>query len=484
MPGDRLLALDVGTTSVRALVVAPDGEVLGRARDGLSIHFPKPGHVEQDPRAIWQQATEVMGAALEAAHLDATELAGVGLVSQRGTSLAWEADSGEPLAPAIGWQDRRTDARVAELNRQGVPISSLASATKLAWLIEACPAVRRAADAGRLRMGTLDAWLSERLCGGSVCVTDPGQAGATALFAADRGRWSKRTTGFFGLDTDWLPDVVPTSAVVGETPEALLGASVPVAARAGDQQASAFAQGCVTAGRAKLTLGTSAMLDLCTGAAPSDAIPGYYPLPLFALDDGTRAFCLEGTVITAASAVDWLVDLGLLAEAASLDAVMGSVSDSGGLQFVPALQGLGSPHLAADVRGLLGGLTRGTTRAQVVRAVAMGVVQRCVDVVLGLVEAVPFADGPLPVDGGLARSDAVVQGLADLLGRPVERAAETETSALGAALLAGLAVGLYADVHEAVAQRRVGARFEPMLDTTTRLSERASWQRAVERVLD
>ena len=485
MPGDRLLALDLGTTSVRALVVAPDGVVLGRAREALEIDFPRPGWVEQDPEAMWARAVTVMRAALAAANTHAEELAGLGLVSQRGTSLAWDARDGRPLAPAIGWQDRRTDARVAELNRQGVAINALASATKLQWLVEECPAVRRLADAGHLRMGTLDAWLGERLSGGACTVTDPGQAGATALYAAEKGTFSARTAGFFGLDLGWLPEVVPTSAVVGETPADLLGASVALAARAGDQQAAAFAQGAVTAGLAKLTLGTSAMIDLCTGAAPIVDQPGFYPLPLFTLADGTRAFCLEGTVITAAAAVDWLVEVGILGSARDLDALAGSVPDAAGVCFVPALQGLGSPHLDGAARGLLIGLTRGTTRAHLARATLEGVAHRCVDVVDGLSShfagAGTGASTPLAVDGGLAQSNLLVQRLADLLGRPVVRAAETETTALGAALLAGLATNVYADIPEALGARRPGTRFDPATTAESRLESRDTWSKAIQR---
>lgn len=480
MAGDRLLALDLGTTSVRALVVAPDGRVLGRAREALEIAFPMPGRVEQDALAMWERAVSVMREALRVARTEARDLAGLGLVSQRGTSLAWDARTGRPLAPAIGWQDRRTDARVAELNRQGVPINALASATKLQWLIEECADVRTAAAAGHLRMGTLDAWLSERLSGGRCTVTDPGQAGATALYAAEKGAFSRRIVAFFGLDPAWLPDVVPTSGVVGETPADLLGAPVPLAARAGDQQAAAFAQGAVSRGRAKLTLGTSAMLDLCTADTVVGDVPGFYPLPLFSLADGTRTFCLEGTVITAAAAVDWLVEIGLLASADALDAVAGSVPDSGGVCFVPALQGLGSPHLDGDARGLLIGLTRGTTRAEIVRATLEGVAHRCVDVVDGL--AGHFAeDAPLAVDGGLAQSDLLVQRLADGLGRPVVRAAETETTAIGAALLAGLATGVYADIPEALATRVPGRTFEPAGPASDRAASRARWRQAIER---
>lgn len=499
MSGKRLLALDVGTTSVRALVVTPDGVVLGRAKEVLEIDFPRPGWVEQDPEAMWARAVDVMRAALAAARTRAEDLAGLGLVSQRGTSLAWDARDGRPLAPAIGWQDRRTDARVAELNRQGVPINALASATKLQWLVEECPAVRRLADTGHLRLGTLDAWLGVRLSGGGHAVTDPGQAGATALYGYEKEKFSERSAAFFGLDPAWLPEVVPTSAVVGETPADLLGAAVPLAARAGDQQAAAFAQGAVSPGLAKLTLGTSAMIDLCTGEAPVVDLPGFYPLPLFTLADRTRAFCLEGSVITAAAAVDWLVDLGILESAAGLDALAGSVPDAAGVCFVPALQGLGSPYLDGEARGLLIGLTRGTTRAHLARATLEGVAHRCVDVVDGLAAyfadvgtqpaaGTPLAVGtqpavgtPLAVDGGLAKSNLLVQRLADLLGRPVVRAAETETTALGAALLAGLATGVYAHIAEALSARRPGTRFEPMSTSESRLTARHTWTQAIQR---
>jgi glycerol kinase len=477
---DRLLALDLGTTSVRALVVAADGSVLGRAAEPLDTLFPLPGRVEQDPERMWAASVRVLRGALREARVAAQNVAGLGLVAQRGTCLAWDARTGAPLSPAIGWQDRRTDARVAELNRQGLPINALASATKLQWLAETRVAIQKAAERGRLRMGTLDAWLGERLSGGVATVTDPGQAGATALLNLERGRWSSRIVSFFGLDPEWLPDVVPTSTVVGETPEDLLGAAIPLAARAGDQQAAAFAQGVLYEGEVKLTLGTSAMADLCTGGTPRGDVAGCYALPLWTLADGARAFCLEGTVITAAAAVDWLVDVGLLGHASLLDEVAGAVPDAHGVQLVPALQGLGSPWLDAGARGLLTGLTRGTTREHVVRAALEGVAHRCVDVLEGLAPD-GLGPGPLRVDGGLARSDLLVQRIADGLGRAVERAAETETTALGAAWLAGLAVGLYASPEEAVAQRRVGARFEPAVASADREAERAHWRDAIRR---
>ncbi|MDJ0867859.1 MAG: FGGY family carbohydrate kinase [Myxococcota bacterium] len=472
---EHLLALDLGTTSVRALLLHASGHVVGRAQQPLPARYPEPGRVEQDPLALWERSVAVLRAALDAAGLAARDVAALGVVTQRSTALAWDAADGTPLAPAIGWQDRRTAERVAVLNARGIPINTLASASKFEWLLRHEPRVREAASRGRLCLGTPDVWLTARLTE-EAFATDPSQASCTGLLDLAAGDWWPAALGLFGLEPDWLPRVVATDAVVGMTPAALLGAPVAVAARAGDQQAATFAQGAHAEGSGKLTLGTAAMLDVHTGAAPRRGARGAYPLALWTLSDGSRAFGLEGTVVTAGAAVDWLVDLGLLPDAGALDALAGSVADSEGVCFVPALQGLGTPHLDDGARGLLGGLTRATTRAHVARALLEGVAQRCAD----LCEALPLA-GALRTDGGLARSDRLLQALADFSGRPVWRAAETETTALGAAQLAGLGAGLYASPGDARPHAAAAREFEPLLDRDERERRRADWAHAVAR---
>jgi glycerol kinase len=473
---ELLLALDLGTTSVRALLVAADGRVLARAARPLGARFPAPGRVEQDPRELWDSSLHVLREALAQARRDAQEVAGLGIATQRASALAWDAVSGEPLAPGIGWQDGRAAARVAELRAAGLPLTTLASATRFEWLLRNEPAVAAAATAGRLRIGGADAWLGFRLSGGALHVTDPGQASCTGLYDLRRGDWSARALGVFSLDAGWLPRIVASSEIVGETSKNLLGAPIPLAARAGDQQAACFGQGVLAAGDAKLTLGTAAMLDLHTGASAASAAHGAFPLALWRLQ-GEDAFCLEGSVITAGAAIDWLVELGLLASADALDEAAREAGGAQGVEFVPALLGLGTPFLDAGACGLLGGLTRGSTRAQIACAVIDGVAQRCVDVC----EALGVPALPLRVDGGLARSQVLLQRLADASGRQVLRAAETELTALGAALLAGLAAGVFSSPEACRSLLAPPKRFEPVWGDERRLAARARWRHTLAR---
>jgi glycerol kinase len=475
-----LLALDLGTTGACALVVGADGRVLARAYRALPTRFPAPGRVEQDPREMWERSLEVLREALGSAAVGADQVAALGVVTQRATVVAWDSRTGEPLCPAIGWQDQRTAPRVAELRAFGIPITTLPSATKIEWWLRNQGAVAEAAAAGRLRLGSPDAWLSHRLTGGAAHVTDPGQASCTGLYDLQAGSWGPLALQLFGVDERSLPAVVPTSAVVGETPAELLGAAVPVAARAGDQQAASFAQGVHRRGDAKLTLGTAAMLDLHVGSQPGEAARGAFALALWRLARGEEAHCLEGSVITAGAVVDWLVSLGILPEAAALDAVAGGVESAEGVALVPALQGLGAPFLDLEARGLLGGLTRGSTAAHVARAAVEGIAQRCVDVC----DALELDARPLRVDGGLARSDLLMQLLADLGGRPLLRAAEAETTALGAAFLAGLAVGVFASPAACCDLAPAATRFDPEGDPARRAEARARWRALLERARD
>lgn len=475
MKPSRLLALDLGTTGVRALLVEEDGRVSARTYRPLHSRYPRPGWVEQDPEEMWEQSRAVLAEALGA--VEPRSVAALGVVAQRGTAVAWDAESGRALCPAIGWQDRRTAARVAVFRAQGIPLTTLASATKFEWWLREEPAVQAAARSGRLRLGNVDAWLSWQLSGGSVHVTDPGHASTTALFDLRQGDWHEAALALFGLERSQLPRVVATAGVAGATPAALLGAALPLAARAGDQQAATFAQGVHNAGEAKLTLGTSAMLDLHTGRSPAPLGRGVFPLALWRLPDGDH-FCVEANVFTAGAVFDWLVSVGLLAEPAALDRVAGEVQSTQGVTFVPSLQGLGSPWLDESARGLLGGLTRGTTAAHVVRAALEGVAQRCAD----LCDAVGLEPGrALRVDGGLARSELLLRRIADLCGRSVERAAETEATALGGALLAGLGVGLYPDAGACTARVAAPARFDALQGEASRARERARWRSLVER---
>lgn len=476
-----ILALDLGTTSTRALLVEPGGRVRARAARPLETRFPAPGRVEQDAEALFTRSLEALRACLAQAGCGAADVAALGIATQRATALAWDAASGRPLAPAVGWQDQRTAPRVAQLRADGIPITTLPSATRFEWWLREDEAVREAAARGTLRFGTPDAWLGFRLSGGEAGVTDPGQASCTGLYGLESGRWSGGACRLFGIDPAWLPAIADTAEPCGTTAPALLGAPVPLTARAGDQQAAAFAHGVFRPDDAKLTLGTAAMLDVHDGERPrpvGEAAPGAWPLALWRLPGARDAFASEGSVLAAGAVLDWLVDLGILRpDAAAADALAREVDDAGGVVLVPALQGLGTPFLDDGARGLLGGLTRGTTRAHVVRAALEGIAQRCAD----LCEALAPGDRPLAVDGGVAHSDVLLQRLADLAGRPLLRRAETEMTALGAAALAGLGAGVFADGGASLALRPAAGRFEPATAASVRRAERERWRERVAR---
>ncbi len=468
-----LVALDLGSTGVRALLLDESGEVRARAYRPLGSAFPAPGRVEQDPAEMWERSVEVLREVL----VGVDDARALGVVTQRATVLAWDRSSGEPLAPALSWQDQRSAERVAGMRAAGIPITTLASATKLEWWLQNEPAVQEAARAGRLQVGTPDSWLSYRLTGGAAHVTDPGQASCTALFDPNAGAWAVPLCELFGVPPEVLPQLVASNAVIGETSRKLLGCALPVAARAGDQQAAAFGQGVHQRGAAKLTLGTSAMLDVHTGEQPAVPPAATFPLVLWQLEGRPPEFCLEAQVLTAGAAVDWLVSLGVAPDGAGVDRLAREVESSGGVQFVPALQGLGTPYGDDEARGLFSGLTRGTGRAHLARAVLDGVAQRCVD----LTDALEPAGAELHADGGLARSGALLQTLADLYGRDVLRAAETETTALGAAQLAGLAVGVFESPAACRKSLAAPERFRPALPEAERREARARWARLLER---
>jgi glycerol kinase len=474
---DLLLGLDLGTTQVTALAIDLEGRVRGRAQLPLATTYPGPGRVQQDPEEMVTKSAEALRGALAAAGGDARDVSALGIAAQRATALAWDAKTGRALAPAIGWQDQRGAARAAELTAQGLPTTPLASATKFeAWLKSEDSrdrAIRAAAQAGTLRLGTPDAWLGFRLGAQHRSVTDPGHASCTGLYDLGAGGWSEKALGVFGLPREALPEVAATAEKTDETTPALLGVAVPMGARAGDQQAAAFAQGAHAPGAGKLTLGTSAMLDVHAGAAGGElpAAPGAHPLALWRLRPGGRdTLCLEGTAITAGAALDWLARIGLLPEAKELDAL--AAASPGGAWFVPALAGLGTPHMDFAARGMLGGLSLATGKPELARAALEGLAHRCAD----LCEGLRFADSVLPVDGGLAQSDVLLQLLADLTGAEVRRAAEVETTAFGAAQLAGLAVGALRDLAACRALSAPSVRLLPKTSEGDRLAARGRWR--------
>lgn len=480
-PIPTILALDQGTTSSTALVVGPEGRTLGRASREIPQHFPAPGEVEHDPEVLFQAT---VAAGREALAKAGVPVDAIGITNQRETVVLWDHPTMEPVGRAIVWQDRRTAARCAELRadgreeeiraRTGLLLDPYFSATKLEWLLQD-PAVRARADAGRLRVGTVESWLVARLTGG-LHVSDPTNSSRTMLASLQSGEWDPMLLALFGVPREILPSIVPSSGVVGAARPEFFGYEVPIAGLAGDQQAALFGQGCVTAGSAKITYGTGAFLLRFVGTdGPEAPAPGI--LATIAVGaTGQRAWALEGSVFVAGAAVQWLRDgVGLLAQASESAALAASVPDTGGVVVVPAFTGLGAPYWNADARGMITGLTRGTTKAHLVRATLESVAHQTAD----LVEAMGGVS-TLRVDGGAAANDWLMQTQADLLGVPVERPAAVELTAYGAARLAAQGVGR---ALASAAELGGATVFEPGATPGWRAARRAEWRRAVEAAL-
>lgn len=460
-----IAAVDLGTTTARAGLFNPSGDPVATARQQVASSHPFPGAVEQDPAALVSAVVELLQTAISDAGATASDIAALGIANQRSTVVAWDADGGEPLRPAIGWQDTRTADRVAEFVAQGIPLTTSAACSKLEWLVTTDDAVRAATSRGSLRLGTVDTWLTWALSGGAGHVTDPSNAGATGLYDLHTGDWSPGALELFGVPREPLATVVASDAVIGTTSADLLGAEIPLAARIGDQQSACVAHGIVD-GAAKLTLGTSAMLDVGTGELPADAPPGTYTLPLWRREaDGmsTEEFMIEGSVQTAGAAVEWMVAMGLLRSVDKLD----EVADEGrpGPILVPALAGLGSPWQNPTARGLVAEVGLDTRPADVVRAAVHGIADRVTDVA----EALGVSD-TLLVDGGLSRSRLMVQAVADATGLAVRPARDPETTLRGAAILAGAAVG--AELAPATYRDEVG----PTTTDEDRRARRQGWR--------
>jgi glycerol kinase len=478
--GTHVLAIDEGGTGVRAHVFDRTGRPVAAAYAEIPQAYPQPGWVEHDPVAIWDRTVEVMRAALGDAGLSGRDLAAVGVASQRASVVLWDATTGIPIYPAIGWQDLRTVERCADLARRGYLIVPGHSATKLAWVLEHVPEARRLARAGTLRLGTLDTWLTWKLSGGATYVTDPSNACCTGLYDYVANRWDQAVIEALDLPADAFPEIVPTSAVAGATTAALIGVPVPLAARAGDQQAAMFGELRLAPGMTKLSYGTAAMMDLNVGPNVRLSPGGAFPLVLWQLGDALT-YCLEASVITAGAAIQWLRDgLGVIRDPAECDALATSIPDSAGVWCVPAFQGLGQPYVDDQARALIGGLSRGSGRAHVVRAVLEGIAARCCEVLEVLrADAAPAGIDVLRVDGGAARSDFLLQCQADLAGIPLERAAVLDAASLGAGYLAGLAAGFWHSTEELQATWRCDRVFEPRLGADERAARLARWQRLV-----
>jgi glycerol kinase len=478
---DLVAAIDAGTTGTRCVVVGTDGALVASAYAEHGQIAPQPGWVEHDPLELAARAVEVMNGAL--AQVDRTRVAAIGIANQRETTVLWERASGRPVANAIVWQDTRTAARCGELAseadwigaRTGLGISPYFSATKLAWLLDHVTGARAQAERGELAFGTVDCWLAQCLAG--VHVTDATNASRT-LLARLGGGWDDELLAVFGIPRAVLPEIVPSWQPGGY---GTTTAGIPLAAAIGDQQAALFGQACFAAGRSKNTYGTGSFLLVNTGGEAVRS-PGLLTSPAYQPPDGAVAYCLEGAVATTGRAVQWLRDeLGLIGSAAETAALAASVPDAGGVRVVPAFQGLYAPWWDAGARGAILGLSLHSTRAHVVRATldAIAFLTRAV------VEAVEAAMGSpvaaLRVDGGAAANDVLMQLQADVLGIPVERPAQLETTALGAAYAAGLASGIWRGLADIGTHHRIERRFEPAWSASRRDAEYADWLRAVER---
>jgi glycerol kinase len=478
-----VLAIDAGSTGVRALVVDREGRVRGRGYREIASAYPLPGRVEQDPEAIARSSLEVAREALERAGARPAEIAALGLTGQRSTAVAWSRREDRPLAAALSWQDLRAARRCEELFERGFALPPIAAALKLEWLAKNSSEVREALRTGDACLGTLESWLLWRLSGGKSFATDPSFASATGLFDLPSGHFHRDLLAALDLPAGALPEIRPSSGDFGTTDPSLLGASIPLAGLAGDQQAAAFGQACFSAGDVKVSYGTAAILDVNVGASARLSSGGAYPLVLWEIPSG-RQYCLEAQVSTAGAAVQWLRDgLGILETVADSDRIARSVSDTAGVWAVPAFQGLGTPHLRAGARAAFGGLSRGSTRAHLVRAVLEGIAFRCREAFEALLAGLHGASpDTLRADGQAAANDFLLQFQADVLGLPVERPSELEASATGAAFLAGLAAGVWEEPAEIARLRRVGARFEPRMSADEREERYARFRAVVERV--
>jgi glycerol kinase len=474
-----VLAIDVGTSGVRAAVVNAEGLVATSCYREVLPTSPIPNFVEFDPTALAAATLEVAHAALAAW---GARVAGVGITNQRASTVLWERATGAVLGPGVGWQDLRTVGMCLALQADGLRLAPNASATKLAFLLDWADPDRSRAEAGELCFGTIDTWLAWTLTGGALHVTDPGNAGVTGLVRPTLDGWDDDVLAKLRIPAAVMPGIADSSGVVGEA--VVLPGAPPVAGMAGDQQAALLGQGCVTPGAAKLTLGTGGMLDVCAGPEPPPH-PGRGPagtIPVAAWRrDGVLTWGVEGIAITAGVAVEWLRDgLGIVDDAADTGPLAASVPNSGGVVFVPAFLGLGTPRWDYGARGGFFGLSRGTGRAELVRAVLEGVAHRSAD----LLEAAQSDSGmtvaTLRVDGGMSANDVVVQALADFTGCPVEASEEREATTLGAAFLAGMATGVWADEKVTAGLFRARRRFEPALDDTRRREVRAAFAAAVE----
>ena len=485
-----ILAIDQGTTSTRSILFDRDGRSVAAAQAEFPQHYPEAGWVEHDPEDIWNS---VLATAREAmAGVDPTQVAAIGIANQRETALLWDRATGEPLCDAMVWQDRRTADACAALKaaghepmvqaRTGLLLDPYFSATKIAWMLDYVPGARERAEAGGVAFGTVDAFLLWRLTEGRVHATDATNACRTLLYDIHEGRWHPELLALFRVPASVLPEVRDNSGDFGTTE--LFGGAIPIGGMAGDQQAALVGQACFRPGMAKATYGTGCFMLVNTGAEPVASTNRLLTTVGYRIG-GEMSYAAEGAIFVAGAAVTWLRDgLGLIADAAETGAMAASVPDNGGVYMVPAFTGLGAPHWRPDARGAIVGMTLGTTAAHVARATLEAVGYQTGDLIDAMTRDGTARPPVLRVDGGMSANAWLCRFLADLLDAPVERAVTAETTALGAAFLAGLAVGYWRDLDEVAALTATADRFEPRMGAEERAELVAGWRAALDRMLD
>ena len=503
-----ILALDQGTTSSRAMLFDHAGAVVAVEQAEFAQIFPQPGWVEHDALEIWQSQLKTAQNCLKKAsnqplaqsnrgQAAPVNIAAIGITNQRETTVLWDRATGQPVANAIVWQDRRTAGRCDELREKGhtaliqqktgLVLDAYFSATKLAWLLDNVPGARARADRGKLAFGTMDSWLVWNLTGGTrsgVHVTDASNASRTLLFNIHAMQWDDELLSLFNIPPSVLPKVVPSSGMVGHTDAALFGTAIPIAGIAGDQQAATFGQACLKPSMAKNTYGTGCFMLMNTGTTPVTSENKLLSTVGWQLGT-TATYCLEGSVFMGGATIQWLRDgLKIIQSAAEVQALAETVPDSGDVYLVPAFSGLGTPHWDPYARGAMLGITRGTTRAHIARAALEAIALQSADVFTAMSQDAGFSLQELRVDGGASANDLLMQMQADFSGVPVVRPKVTETTALGAAYLAGLAVGFWSDLEEIASQWQVDRCFEPQKSADLRAAKLARWHKAVARAGD
>ena len=500
--GQYILALDQGTTSSRAMLFDQQGRPMASAQQEFPQIFPAPGLVEHDPEAIWQSQLATARAALAQAGATARDIAGIGITNQRETTVLWDRATGQPVYNAIVWQSRLTEPICADLRARGLEatiraktglvIDAYFSGTKVLWLLDNVPGLRARAEAGEIAFGTIDTFLLWRLSGGRLHATDYSNASRTLLYNIHTLDWDDDLLRELRIPRALLPRVLPSSQIYGMTDPALFGSEIPLTGVAGDQQAATFGQACFTPGMAKNTYGTGIFLMLNTGTVPIQSAHGLLTTIAWGLGAATApqiTYALEGSIFVGGAAVQWLRDgLGIIPTSDAVEPLAASVPDTDGVYLVPAFVGLGAPYWDAHARGGILGLTRGTTAAHIARATVASMAYQSRDVLDAMSADITASGATTPlqalrVDGGAAVNDLLMQFQADILALPVERPRVTETTALGAAYLAGLATGFYPDIAALQSQWALDQRFTPAMPASERAQKYAGWQKAVQRCL-